>query len=189
MKKNYLLWITLGIIGVLLLSIMWFFGTRNSLVSMEVNIEGTWAQVENQLQRRYDLIPNLVNTVKGYAKHEKEIFENIAEARAKLAGARTPSEKMQASKGIESALSRLLMVVENYPNLKANESFNRLMDELAGTENRLAVERRRYNESVKVFNKTIRLFPKNFVASFFGFEKKDFFQIEAAAKTTPKVKF
>lgn len=185
-KSNVVL---VSIIGVVLVSVMWFFSTRNNLAMMDENISGTWAQVENQLQRRYDLIPNLVNTVKGVAAHEKEVFIGIAEARSKLAGARNPSQMIKASQGMESALSRLLMVVEKYPDLKANQSYNRLMDELAGTENRLSVERRRFNEAVKQFNKTIRLFPKSFVASMSGFEKKEYFQINESARENVEVKF
>ncbi len=181
--------ILLGILGVILFSMMWFFSVRNSLIIMEEGINGAWAQVENQLQRRYDLIPNLVNTVKGVASHEKEVFTSIANARSKLAGAQTPTQKMKASGMMESALSRLLMVVERYPNLKANQSFNRLMDELSGTENRLSVERRRFNETIKHFNQSIRLFPKSIVASFSGFEKKDYFKIEESAKQVPNVQF
>ncbi|MFC1751996.1 LemA family protein [Thermoproteota archaeon] len=167
----------------------WFYSTRNGLITLEETISASWAQVENQLQRRYDLIPNLVNTVKGYASHEKEIFENIAEARSKLAGAGTISEKIAASQTMESALSRLLMIVENYPNLKANESFIRLMDELAGTENRIAVERRRYNENVRLYNRSIRIMPKSIVAKLSGFEKKDYFQVAEKAKEVPNVEF
>jgi LemA protein len=181
--------IILSILGIILVSMMSFFSIRNSLVIMEEGIEGAWAQVENQLQRRYDLIPNLVNTVKGVASHEKEVFSAIANARSKMGGARTPTQKMKASGMMESALSRLLMVVERYPNLKANQSFNRLMDELSGTENRLAVERRRFNEAIKRFNQTIRLFPKSIVANASGFEKKDYFKIEDRARKTPNVQF
>jgi len=185
-KSNVVL---VGIVGVILLSVMWFFSTRNSLVMMEEDISGSWAQVENQLQRRYDLIPNLVNTVKGVANHEKEVFTQIAEARSKLAGARTPAQTIKASNGMESALSKLLMVVERYPDLKANQSYNRLMDELSGTENRLSVERRRFNEAIKRFNKSIRLFPKSFVASMSGFEKKEYFKVSETAKEAVKVQF
>ncbi len=185
-KSNVIL---VSILGVILVLMMWFFSVKNSLIIMEEGIAGTWAQVENQLQRRYDLIPNLVNTVKGVASHEKEVFSAIANARSKMGSAQTPSQKIQASGMMETALSRLLMVVERYPNLKANQSFNRLMDELAGTENRLSVERRRFNEAIKQFNQTIRLFPKSIVASFAGFEKKDYFKIDESARKTPNVKF
>jgi len=177
------------VLGVVLVLGMWFFSVKNSLVVLDEDISGAWAQVENQLQRRYDLIPNLVNTVKGIAAHEKDVFIAIAEARSKLGGARTQSQKVQASQMMESALSRLLVVVEKYPDLKANQSFARLMDELAGTENRLSVERRRFNQSVKFFNRAIRVFPKSFVASMSGFEKMDYFQVTETAKMNPKVAF
>jgi LemA protein len=146
---------TAGIVlGVLILiSILfagWMMGYYNRFVNMDEGIKNAWAQVENQLMRRNDLIPNLVNTVKGYASHEKEVFTNIADARAKLGGAKSVSEKIDAANEMTSALSRLLVIVEQYPQLKADQSFNRLMDELAGTENRLAVERKRYNDQVGV---------------------------------------
>lgn len=188
--KNKTLWIVLGVIlALLLMSGLYYMNTYNSLVLLDESVEAQWAQVENQMQRRYDLLPNLVNTVKGYAAHEKQIFENIAESRSKLAGARTPADKMAASQGLEGALSRLLVVVERYPNLKANQNFARLMDELAGTENRMSQERRRYNEIVKQFNITIRSFPKSMIATRLGFEKKDLFQVETAAREVPKVDF
>jgi len=169
--------------------IFWYFGTRNSLVTLQETVTSSWAQVENQMQRRMDLIPNLVNTVKGYAKHEKTLFTDIANARAKLSGANTINDKIKAYNGIESALSRLLMIVENYPQLKANESFNRLMDELAGTENRIAVERKRYNENVRLFNQKIRMFPTSIVAKMANFTKIDYFQMNEKAKEVPAVSF
>lgn len=185
-KSNVVL---VSIIAIALISIMWFFSTKNSLIIMEEDISGNWAQVENQLQRRYDLIPNLVNTVKGYAAQEKEIFTNIAEARSKLAGSGSQKETIAASGQMESALSRLLVVVENYPNLKSDANFRQLQDELAGSENRLSTERRRFNESVKVYNRSIRLFPKSLVAGLFGFDKKDYFEIDQGARNVPKVEF
>ncbi len=181
--------IAIGIVAVLVLGALWVVSARNGFVTAQESIKGAWAQVENQLQRRYDLIPNLVNTVKGYAKHEKEVFENIAAARAKLAGARTVGERVQASSQMESALARLLVVVENYPLLKADQSFNRLMDELAGTENRISVERRRFNDMVQAYNKSVQLFPRNLVAKQFGFAKMDYFEMNEKAKETPKVEF
>lgn len=185
--------VVLPIIGVILfvifISINWYIGTYNKLITMDVNVTEKWAQVENQMQRRYDLIPNLINTVKGYAKHEKEVFENIAASRAKLAGAGSVKDKMQAAQGMEGALSRLLMVVENYPDLKANANFTRLMDELAGAENRLTVERQRYNQAIKEYNLTIRKFPSSIIANQLGYEKKDMFQMAEEAKTAPKVNF
>jgi LemA protein len=183
--------IVLGVIvlGALLLggSLM---GSRNELVTERESIKGAWSQVDVVLQRRADLIPNLVETVKGFAKHEETAIDSVTSARAALGGARTPSEKIAANSQLDSALSRLLVVVENYPNLKANENFIRLQDELAGTENRIAVERRKYNEIVQRYNTDIELFPKNIAASMFGFAREDaYFKADTAAKEVPKVKF
>ena len=161
----------------------------NQFVAQEEGIKAQWAQVENQLQRRNDLIPNLVNTVKGYAAHEAGVFEAVAESRAKLAGATTPEDKMKAANEQTSALSRLLLVVENYPQLKANEQFNRLSDELSGTENRIAVERMRYNDKVQAYNTLRRKFPSNITATLFTFKEYPFFQAPAEAKKVPKVEF
>jgi LemA protein len=161
----------------------------NKFVGQEEAIKAQWAQVENQLQRRNDLIPNLVNTVKGYASHEQAVFQAVADSRAKLAGATTPEDKMAAANAQTSALSRLLAVVENYPQLKANEQFNRLMDELSGTENRIAVERMRYNEKVQEYNTLRRRFPSNLTAAVFGFKEHPFFQAPPEAKQVPKVDF
>jgi LemA protein len=161
----------------------------NRFVSQEEAIKAQWAQVENQLQRRNDLVPNLVETVKGYAAHEKGVFEAVADSRARLAGAGTPAETIAAANAQSSALARLLAVVENYPQLKANEQFNRLMDELAGTENRIAVERMRYNERVQEYNTTRRQFPSNITAGIFGFKEYPFFEAPDAAKEVPKVNF
>ncbi|OIO72148.1 MAG: LemA family protein [Elusimicrobia bacterium CG1_02_37_114] len=188
MKKG---WIVLGVVVVLVLIV---FGTYvsnyNRLVTFNESIDAAWAQVENQLQRRFDLIPNLVNTAKGYIKHEKEVFTHIADARAKLAGARTTNEKVQATNEMESALSRLLVVVENYPQLRSNENFIRLQDELAGTENRIAVERRRYNETVQIYNILVKRLPSNIVAAMSGFKTRDiYFKVEEPAKKAPKVEF
>jgi LemA protein len=156
---------------------------------MDENVKGAWAQVENQLQRRYDLIPNYVETVKGYAAHEKEVFVRVTEARSKVAGAGSIGEKIQANNQLSSALSRLLLIVERYPDLKANTNFIRLQDELAGTENRIAVERRRFNEMVRVYNTKIRTFPTNVVAGMFGFEKAAFFEVPKERQEVPKVIF
>jgi LemA protein len=161
----------------------------NTFVSQEEAIKGQWAQVENQLQRRNDLIPNLVETVKGYAAHESGVFEAVAASRAKLAGAKTPEDKIAAANEQSSALSRLLLVVENYPQLKANEQFNRLTDELAGTENRISVERKRYNDKVQEYNTQRRRFPSNVTATVFRFKEYPYFQAPAEAKQVPKVNF
>lgn len=164
-------------------------GTYNSLVQLDEGVKSAWAQVENQLQRRYDLIPNYVETVKGYAEHEREVFLKVTEARAKVGGAESIEEKIGANNELSSALSRLLLVVENYPDLKANQNFMKLQDELAGTENRIAVERRRYNEAVKTYNVKIRSFPTNIMAGMFGFGKAEFFNVSSEAREAPKVKF
>ena len=166
-----------------------FAGTYNSLVRLDEGVKTAWAQVENQLQRRFDLIPNYVETVKGYAKHEKELFIKVTEARSKVGGAANIPDKIKANNELSGALSRLLLVVERYPELKANQNFIRLQDELAGTENRIAVERRRYNETVKTYNIKVRSFPTNILAGFFGFEKAAFFEVPESAKAVPKVKF
>jgi LemA protein len=161
----------------------------NSFVKQEEAIKAQWAQVENQLQRRNDLIPNLVETVKGYAQHEEGVFKEIADARSQLLNAKSPEESITAANRQTSALGRLLAVVENYPNLKANEQFNRLMDELSGTENRLAVERMRYNERVQEYDTSRRQFPANLTAKVFGFKEYPFFAAPAEAKQVPKVDF
>ncbi len=187
MKK---LGIALAVVAaVVVLTGSWFVGKYNNIQKMDVAVNQAWGQVQNVLQRRADLIPNLVQTVKGYASHEKEIFENVAAARAKLAGARTPEETMKANAEVSSALSRLLVVVENYPQLKADQTFIRLMDELAGAENRIAVERKRYNDAIGVYNAYIRQVPNNLVAAFAGAREKPFFEAESRAKEVPKVDF
>jgi LemA protein len=165
-------------------------GTRNDLVQQREAINGAWSQVDVDLQRRADLIPNLVSTVKGFAAQEKEVLNNIANARAGLLNARTPQEKINANSQLDSALGRLLVVVENYPQLRSNENFLRLQDELAGTENRIAVSRRRYNETVQRYNTSIDLFPNNIAASLFGFQRNDaYFKTDPASRETPKVAF
>jgi len=189
-KKVFWIAIPIVIIIIILWSLAsWFINTRNQLVYLEENINATWAEIDNQLQRRNDLIPNLVATVKGYAAHENEIFTNIAEARAKLAGAGNVTEKAAASNQLESALSRLLVIIENYPQLKADQSFIRLQDELAGTENRLTVARKRYNDGVNTFNAKIRFFPASIVANQMGLERKPYFEIAESAREVPKVSF
>jgi LemA protein len=168
-----------GLVIVVILLAFFFSikGTYNSLVRLDEGIKGAWAQVENQLQRRYDLIPNYVETVKGYAKFEKDVLLKVTEARARVGGAGSVKEKIDANNELSSALSRLLVVVERYPDLKANQNFIRLQDELAGTENRIAVERRRYNEAVRAYNVKIRSFPTNILAGMFGFTGAEFFSV------------
>ena len=184
-------WIVLGIIFLVILMFGgWLVGGLNRVVQMDEAVNSSWAQVENQLQRRLDLIPNLVNTVKGYAKHEKEIFTQIAEARSKLAGAKSIKDKISGNRMLEGALSRLLLIVERYPDLKANQNFIRLQDELAGTENRIAVERRRYNSSVEVYNSTVRKFPTRFIIGFTGLPSEHiYFKAEEKAAKPPSVSF
>ena len=165
-------------------------GTYNRLVGLDEGIDNAWAQVETVLQRRYDLIPNLISTVKGYAKHEKELLEEITQLRSQWAEAKGTDEKAHTATQMEGALGRLMMVVENYPELKANQNFLALQDELAGTENRIAVERRRYNDAVKEYNTAVRKFPGNLFARQFGFQKRDaYFEAAEAATLAPKVEF
>jgi LemA protein len=161
----------------------------NRFVTQEEAIKSQWAQVQNQLQRRNDLIPNLVETVKGYASHEQGVFKDIAEARSRLLAAKSPEETIQAANQQTAALGRLLAVVENYPQLRANEQFNRLMDELSGTENRIATERMRYNERIQEYNTATRRFPANLTAKMFGFKAYPFFEAPAEARQVPKVNF
>jgi len=181
----------LGIIGLIaVIIIMGFSGVYNSIVSKHETITAKWAQVENQLQRRNDLIPNLVNSVKGYAAHEMTVFQEVTDARSQWAKAGTVEEKVKAASSIDSALSRLLLLVENYPNLKADSTFLKLMDELSGTENRIAVERMRYNEAVQNYNITVRSFPANFLAKRFGYKPAtEYFKAEEKARVVPEVKF
>jgi LemA protein len=161
----------------------------NQFVSQEESIKTQWAQVENQLQRRNDLIPNLVETTKGFAQQERDVFGQIADSRAKLAGAQTPEQTIQAANEQSAALARLLVVVENYPQLRSSETFNRLMDELAGTENRIAVERMRYNERVQGYNTLRRQFPSNITAGVFGFREYPVFNAPPEAERVPRVDF
>jgi LemA protein len=185
-----ILLIAVIIILVLAGSLYSFFkGTYNQFVTLDESVKSSWAQVENQLQRRYDLIPNLVETVKGFAKQEKDVLIEVTNARSRVGGATTVPDKMSANNELSGALSRLLVVVEKYPDLKSNQNFLRLQDELAGTENRIAVERRRYNETVQTYNVAIRSFPANLLAGMYGFEKAAFFEAPAAAKAAPQVKF
>lgn len=185
MKKGLL--ITLAIAAVIAL---WAVSGYNKLVSRSEAVPAAWGQVETVLQRRYDLIPNLVNTVKGYAKHEKDLLTEVTMLRSQWGAAKNQSEKITAANGMESALSRLMVVVEQYPQLKANENFIRLQDELAGTENRISVERMRYNETVNLYNVSVRGFPTNILAKMFDFKKsEDYFKGEQAAQQAPKVQF
>src|ERR1700724_4402946 len=161
----------------------------NTFVSQEEAIKAQWAQVENQLKRRNDLIPNLVETGKGYAAHEEGVYREIADSRSRMLAAKTPEETISAANQQTSALGRLLAISENYPQLKANEQFNRLMDELSGTENRIAVERMRYNEKVQEYDTKRRQFPANLTAKMFGFKEYPFFQAPPEAKQVPKVNF
>ncbi|HHV38761.1 MAG TPA: LemA family protein [Tepidimicrobium sp.] len=175
---------------VILVLIAGLFGiTYNRLAVADERVDSAWAQVENVLKRRADLIPNLVNTVKGYASHEREVLTDITEARTKFNAANTPDEYAEANTELNRALTSLYAVVENYPDLKANENFSELQYELAGTENRIATERMRYNEAVESFNSTIRRFPTNIIANMFNFEKRQYFEIDEEDAEVPEVNF
>jgi LemA protein len=187
MKKGYMI---LGIIVVVfLLFAAMLIPSYNNFVELEENVDQSYAQIENQLQRRLDLIPNLVNTVKGYASHEKEVIAEISDARARLAGANTVEEEATANAELTGALSRLLVVVENYPNLKADQQFTQLMDELSGTENRISVARKDYNDQVAVYNKKIKRFPGALIAGMTGFDEKEYFTADPKAAEAPEVDF
>ncbi|MDM5328584.1 LemA family protein [Neobacillus sp. CF12] len=187
MKKGYM------IIGIIVVVILLFAAmlipSYNNFVELEENVDQSYAQIENQLQRRLDLIPNLVNTVKGYASHEKEVIASISDARARLAGANTVEEEATANAELTGALSRLLVVVENYPNLKADQQFTQLMDELSGTENRISVARKDYNDQVAVYNKKIKRFPGALIAGMTGFDEKEYFTADPKAAEAPEVNF
>lgn len=179
-------------IGVLLAAVLIAFpliSAYNGLVEEESNVDTSWSQVETVLQRRNDLIPNLVNSVKGAMNQEKEVFGSIADARAKLNSAGSQEEEVEANNEMNSALSRLLVVMENYPELRSNDQVTALMDELSGTENRISVERQRYNETVQKYNNRVRRFPGNLMAGLFGFEKKPFFKAVEGAENAPDVNF
>ncbi|KKS97577.1 MAG: lema protein, LemA protein [Candidatus Gottesmanbacteria bacterium GW2011_GWA2_43_14] len=177
----------LGIIGVVVLLGAMFFGTYNNLVTQTTKIDGQWAQVETQYQRRFDLIPNLVASTKGFLDQEQEVFGQIAEARTRYSGASTVEEKVESANQVESALGRLLVIVENYPQLKSNETVARLMDELAGTENRISVERGRFNEMVRDYNVSVKRMPTALIAGLFGFHERPYFQAATGAETPPEV--
>jgi LemA protein len=182
--------IGLGVVAVALVLALMGGCSYNKFTKQEQDIKAQWSEVDNQLQRRSDLIPNLVETVKGFATQEQTVFKDVADARAKLAGAQTPADRIAAANAESSALSRLLVVVENYPQLKSNEQFARLMDELAGTENRLAVARQRYNDSVRAYNTTRKQFPSNITGGLFGFKAEyPYYEVPPEAKVNPKVNF
>ena len=184
--------VLIGIGVVVLLAVFWFFGTRNSLVSLKEDVEMQQSQIETTLQRRSDLIPNLVATVKGYATHEEEVFTEIADARSKLAGSIESGDMesiSEANNALDSALGRLLAISENYPDLKASEQFISLQDELAGTENRIAVARQYYNEKVKTYNTTVQKFPTSIVAGISGYYPMQYFEADESAKEVPEVNF
>lgn len=196
MKKSTLIWII--VIAVLGMIVVWGIGRYNAFVTMQENVENAWGQVENQYQRRMDLIPNLVATVKGYAAHEQNTLTGVMEARAKASqitidpSKATPEQlaAYQSAQGeLSQALGRLMAVAENYPTLKANENFRQLADQLEGTENRITYARNLFNDTAKEYNATIRRFPGNIVAAMFGFERKPYFEAEAGAEKAPKVEF
>lgn len=179
----------LPVLIVIVLIVAFFAGVYNNLVQSGEDVDGAWAQVENILKKRADLIPNLVETVKGYATHEEDIFVKVTEARSKVMAATSPEEAAAANEELTRALGDINVVVENYPELKANENFLSLQAELSSIENELSTERMRYNDKVKVFNKDVKKFPKNLLAKMFGFSPKEYFQISEADKETPKVNF
>lgn len=182
MKKS-----TLIILGVLALIVLWGFGSYNGLVTLNERADAQWAKVETQYQRRFDLIPNLVASVEGIMKQEKDIFLAIAEARTRYAGAATPDEKAQAATQLEGSLGRLLVVMENYPQLQSSQNVRDLMTQLEGTENRISVERTRFNDEILAYNTAIKRFPRNIMASLFGFGERAYFKADEAAATAPKV--
>ena len=196
MNKNLIIW---GIVGLFFIILLWSgCGSYNGMVTKEEGVSAQWSNVENVYQRRLDLIPNLVNTVKGYAKHESSTLTAVIEARSKATAVNINPGKLddaslqkfeQAQSGLSSALSKLMVVVEKYPDLKANQNFLELQSQLEGTENRIAVERRKFNEMAQDYNTYIRKFPKNIIASLAGFEKKSYFKSQAGAESAPKVEF
>jgi len=190
LKNRLGCFLTIGIVVIIVLAVGGvFWGTYNSLVTKSQGIDGQWAQVETQYQRRFDLIPNLVNSVKGMMAQEQAIFGQLAEARTRYGNAQTTDEKAVASGEVEIALGRLLAIMENYPQLRSTETVTQLMDELSGTENRVSVERRRYNELVRDYNTAIKRFPTKYLASMFNFEEREYFQSISGADQVPKVEF
>lgn len=191
--KNDSMKMMFGCLGMLVIGIfvfgMMFISAKNRMVTLNENIDAQWAQVENQLKRRNDLIPNLVNTVKGYAAHEKGIFTDVADARSRMMGAKTVNDKVAAAGEMESAISRLLMVAERYPDLKADTQFTNLQYELSGTENRISVERMRFNDMVREYNTYIKKIPGSFYAGIFGYAPRTFFEVAESEKEVPKVDF
>lgn len=187
MKKGTI--IILSVVAVIILLVAMLGGSYNSLVSKEEKVDSELANIDVQLERRADLIPNLVNTVKGYAKHETEAIEKVTTARENLLNANTVEELSKADAELTNALNALMVIVENYPDLKANENFIQLSDELAGTENRIATARRDYNEVVTDYNTTIKKFPTNILSGIFGFEKKDYFEVSEGKTEVPEVEF
>ena len=187
MKKGTI--VLLVILAVIVISIMTFVGRFNRMQQLRVEVDNGWAEIENQLNRRFDLIPNLVETVRGYAAHESDVLMQVTESRARVGSAQTTEDRMAANNELSSSLSRLLVVVEAYPDLKANQNFIRLQDELAGTENRLATARRRYNDAVNTLNRSIVIFPNNIIANMFGIERATFFEAPTEARATPQVQF
>ncbi len=181
--------IVIGVIIVLVLAVIYAFTTYNSLVRLNISADTQWKQVEVDYQRRFDLIPNLVESVKGIMKQEQTIFTAIADARTKYAGASTPNEKAAAAGQVESALGRLLVITENYPQLKSSETVQTLMSQLEGSENRISVERSRYNDTVKAYNLKVMTVPSSIIASMFGFSQREYFNAVAGAENVPKVSF
>lgn len=182
-------WVVIILLAIILIIVAVGISKYNSLARMDVSVDENWAQIDNYLKRRNDLIPNLVETVKGYATHEKELFDHIADARARLAGATNVRDEMGAANQLSGFLGRLLAIAENYPDLKANENFLKLQDQLEGTENRIAAARTRYNEAVGRFNTALRVFPSNIIAGFVGYQPREFFEVPETEKVVPPVNF
>ena len=187
MKKSSI--VILAVVAIVIIIIAMFASIYNSIVAKAEEVDNKFATIDTQLQRRGDLIPNLVNTVKGYAKQEQDVINSVTEARTKLAGATTVSDKAKADEELTGALNRLMVVVENYPDLKSSQNFIQLSDELAGTENRIATARRDYNEAVKEYNLKIKRFPTNIIAGMFGYSKRDYFEASEQSKEVPNVNF